>query len=222
MLDNVLSIIAPHYCCGCGIIGSLLCANCKNNITIEQNMFCVVCQRPTGHTWLCQNCRVPYERAWVVGEREGVLQRLIGLFKFERAKSAYKPLADLLLDILSDLPVGTVVVPIPTTSSRIRERGYDHMLLVAKYVAGVRGLRCQQLVYRQANTKQRQATAKERDLQAKKAFIVKDEIDADTPYLLVDDVMTTGATIKYAAKALRDAGAKHVWVAVIARQVLGD
>ena len=220
MLDKALSIIAPHYCCGCDKIGSLLCGNCKYNINLENKMVCIVCHRPTGRTWLCENCQMPYENVWVVGERDGALQRLIGLYKFERSKSAYQPLGDLLLDILSELPVGTVVVPIPTTSARIRERGYDHMLLVAKYIASKRGLQCQQLVRRQTNTKQRQSTAKQRIEQAKRAFTVRGHVDEDVPYLLVDDVITTGATIKYASLALRDAGAKHVWVAVVARQVL--
>ena len=184
-------------------------------------MVCIICHRPTGRTWLCDNCRAPYEKVWVVGERDGILQRLIGLYKFERARSAHKLLAELLLGILPELPANTVIVPIPTTPSRIRERGYDHMLLIAKYVSRVRGLKCQQLVRRQTNTKQRQSTAKQRDVQAKQAFVVSGEVDASTPYLLVDDVMTTGATIKYAAQTLRDAGAKYVWVAIIARQVLG-
>jgi ComF family protein len=170
--------------------------------------------------WLCNACIVPYERVWVVDERDGVLQRLIGLYKFERAKSAYKHLADLLLAVLPELPANTVIVPIPTTFSRIRERGYDHMLLVAKYVARVRGLKCQPLIHRKTNTKQRQATAKQRVTQAKQAFEVRGKIDGSIPYLLIDDVVTTGATIRYASQALRDAGAEHVWVGVIARQTL--
>ncbi|MCX6728152.1 MAG: hypothetical protein NTV39_00060 [Candidatus Saccharibacteria bacterium] len=163
---------------------------------------------------------MPYEKAWVVGERDGPLQRLVGLYKFERAKAAYKSLGDLLLDVLPELPTETVIVPIPTTTGRIRERGYDHMLLIARYVAQARGLKYQQLVRRQTNTKQRQATASKRDLQAKNAFFVSGKIDADTPFLIIDDVMTTGATIKYASLALCNAGAKHVWVAIIARQTL--
>ena len=181
-------------------------------------MVCVVCHRPTSQTWLCRSCNAPYEKAWVVGERNGTLQRLIGFYKFERARSAYKQLGDLLSDALPDLPAETVVVPVPTTPNRIRERGYDHMLLIAKHLARSRGLQCRQLVERQTNTKQRQSTAKQRLAQAKRAFVVRAAIEPDVPYLLIDDVITTGATIRYASQALRYAGAKHVWVAIIARQ----
>jgi len=220
MLDILLSFVAPHRCCGCDKIGTLLCDNCKYNIISEPKMVCIVCHRPTIGTWLCNSCRMPYERVWVVSEREGVLQRLIGLYKFERAKSAYKALGDLLLATLPELPIDTVIVPVPTTPSRIRERGYDHMLLIAKYAARVRRLKCEQLISRKTNTKQRQATAGQRAVQAKQAFSVNDKLDKTIPYLLIDDVITTGATVRYASQALRDAGAKHVWLAIIARQAL--
>jgi ComF family protein len=156
----------------------------------------------------------------MVGERDGVLQRLIGLYKFERAKEAYKQLGELLLAALPDLPTDTVIVPIPTAPARIRERGYDHMLLIAKYVARKRGLKCQQIMGRKTNTKQRQANAKERQKQAEDAFYLKGDINTQIPYLIVDDVMTTGATMRCASQLLKDAGARHVWVAVIARQTL--
>ena len=164
---------------------------------------------------------MPYERVWAVGERYGILQRLVGLYKFERAISAHTELGDLLLSVLPELPPETIIVPVPTTPVRIRERGYNHTLLVARYVAKARGLKCEQLLRRRTNTKQRQASAKKRELQAKRAFEVRGELDALVPYLIIDDVITTGATIKYSSQTLRDAGTEHVWVAVIARQVLG-
>lgn len=77
-----------------------------------------------------------------------------------------------------------------------------------------------QLIGRLTNTKQRQATARQRVEQAKKAFCLNGGIDANIPYLLIDDVYTTGSTIKYASQILQKAGAKHIWVAIIARQTL--
>lgn len=220
MQDAILSFIAPHYCCGCDKIGGLLCDNCKYNIINEQKMVCIACHKPTARMWLCNTCKVPFERAWVVGERTGILQRLIGLYKFERSYAAHKILADLLLDIVPELPPETIIIPIPTISGHIRERGYDHMRLIAKYMARKRGLRCQNILYRTTNTKQRQTSAKQRDAQAKQAFAAVKSLDGNIPYLLIDDVITTGATIKYSSKVLRDAGARHIWVAVIARQTL--
>ena len=220
MIDQLLSAIAPHHCCGCDKIGHLLCYDCKNNIVSEQKPVCIACHRPTAQMWLCADCRVPYVRAWAVGERSGVLQRLIGDYKFQRMKSAYQVLGDLILEVLPQLPDNVVIVPVPTAASHIRERGYDHMLLIAKYVALCSGLQCQRLLRRVTDTKQRQSTAKQRQAQARQAFIVEGIIDPDKIYLLMDDVVTTGATVKYASRALVRAGAKNVWVAIIARQLL--
>lgn len=220
MFDKPLSFIAPHYCCGCDKIGTMLCGNCKYNITSEQNFVCIVCHRPTIANCLCNTCRADFSHAWVVGERKGVLQRLVGLYKFERAKSAYRDLGDLLLGVLPELPPDTIIVPIPTTSARIRERGYDHMLLIAKYIARARNVACRQLIARQTDTKQRQMGAVQRNIQAKNAFYVPGAVDPDATYLIIDDVITTGATIKYASRCLKRAGAKNIWVAVIARQTL--
>lgn len=218
MIDKLLGIVAPHYCCGCGKIGTILCEDCKYNITSEQNSVCLICNRPTNQHGLCKCCKMPYERAWCVGERSGVLQRLVGLYKFGRVKSAYKRLGDLLDESLPDLPANTIIIPLPTVSSHVRERGYDHMLLIVKYFAKLRNLKVQQLIIRKTSTKQRQATAGQRSVQASQAFDIVGNVNPETPYLIIDDVMTTGASIKYAALSLKNAGAKHIWVAIIARQ----
>lgn len=219
MLDKTLSLIAPHHCCGCNKTGSLLCDNCNNYIIDERDMFCIVCGRPTFNMSLCNDCTAPYQKAWVVGARKGVLQRVIGLYKFERAMAGYKVLGDLMLNILPDLPDNTVIVPIPTVSGHIRERGYDHILLIAKYIANKRKLKLEQILSRKTGTKQRQSSARQRQSQAREAFCINGVVDPDKIYLLIDDVVTTGATIKYASLLLTKAGAKQVWVAAVARQV---
>jgi ComF family protein len=220
MIDTLLSKVAPHLCCGCGKIGSLLCDNCKYDINNDVFRQCLACRGPAGETGVCHHCKLPYERAWCVGERSGVLQRLVGDFKFQNMYAGYIPLAGLLHERIDILPSNTVVVPVPTVPSHIRERGYDHTLLLARRLAKSRGLRTQALLRRATSTKQRDASRQQRIEQAKVAFALNGAIDADTPYLIIDDIVTTGATVYYAADILRAAGAKRVWVAAIARQTL--
>lgn len=219
MIDSALDFIAPHPCFECGKLGQPLCGNCKYNIESESFAACIICGRADGKNGICISCRAPYTRAWCVGERTDSLLRLIDAYKFERAKAAHKPLADLLAGVLPDLPPSTVVVPIPTIASHIRQRGYDHTLLLSRRVARLKKLDHATLLARRTSTKQRGASRRERIAQAKQAFRLSSPPRPDRPYLIIDDIVTTGSTLKYAAQLLHDAGATEIWVAVVARQV---
>ena len=218
MVDKVLSIIAPHLCSGCGIIGSTFCDNCKYDIISEPFSDCIMCGK-TSNYGICEDHKLPFYQAWVVGVRSGPLQRLIGGFKFRNMKSAYIDLADLLHRRLPSLPLTVVVVPIPTSSKHIRERGYDHMSLIAREFARLRGLRMQSLLTKNNTLVQHHANREQRLRQASSAFSLKAKVESGTTYLIIDDVITTGATISEAARLFKNAGA-YVLIAVIARQPL--
>lgn len=220
MLDDLLSIIAPHLCYGCGKTGALLCQYCKYDIANDKNEVCLSCLKPSTGGRVCSRCDVAYERGWLVGFRDGSLKDLIDAYKFQRVRAGYKALAELLDASLPELPRRTVIVPVPTVSSHIRERGYDHMILIAKELGHLRHLPVRPLVKRLTKLTQHDLGANERQKAASRAFMVETELDPAATYLLLDDVMTTGATVNYAAKALRKAGAEHVFVAVVARQTL--
>ena len=217
MIDTVLSFIAPHLCCGCGKSGSPLCDDCKYDIINDPFLNCIGCGRPSGMAGVCNQCHIPYSRAWCVGERSGVLESLIDQYKFERVREVYKVAADLLAAVLPDLPDNVVIVPVPTIAAHIRERGYDHTLLLAKALSRRIHRPVASPLIRVTQTKQREATRAVRVAQAKQAFKARNVNDSAC-YLLVDDVVTTGATVKYAAKTLKDAGAQNVWLVAIARQ----
>jgi ComF family protein len=155
-----------------------------------------------------------------VARRAAVLEKLINAYKFENAIAAHRFLGDLLLARLPDLPANVVIVPVPTINSHIRQRGYDHMRLIAKYVARRRGVRSASLLRRRTTTRQRDASRADRERQATEAYIVAGRIDPAVPYLIIDDVATTGATLRHAARVLREAGAETIWVAAVARQPL--
>jgi ComF family protein len=201
MLDKVLSIVAPHYCSECGEIGSNLCLYCKYNIADDKSF------------QLGKQTRV-------VGLYKDVLGRLIKDLKFERNKSSANILGELLHECLPDYGANVVVVPIPTIDKHIRQRGYDHMSLIARRFAKLRGYNLSHALSRASPSVQMGASAKKRLEQAKEAFKVQGVVGSDTTFLVLDDVTTTGATLRYAAKSLRLAGAKRVYAAAIAHQTL--
>lgn len=219
MIEQLLQFAAPHLCTGCQKISTLLCDNCKYDITAEPYERCLVCGAPS-MLGICKKHRLAYSRAWCVGERRETLQRLIGGYKFQNMKAAHRPLAQLLDERLPELPDSTIIVPVPTFAGHIRERGYDHVGLIAKQLGKRRKLPIVPMVERSTKTVQRHADRNKRIAQALKAFTINQPVDPSKIYLILDDVVTTGSTIQHVARLLKDAGARDIWVAVIARQPL--
>lgn len=219
MLDNLISMIAPHHCYGCGKIGATLCDSCKYDIANEPYSGCIECGR-LALRGICTVCQDAYTDAWCVGERDDILKRLIDGYKFSRQQASYLAAAELLAMVVPRLPRETIVTAIPTVSSHIRQRGYDHTALIAKEFARIRSLRYVPLLSRTHALRQRGATRTQRLSQAASAFVAEKLPDETVPYLLFDDIVTTGATIRHGAKTLQRAGAKQIMVAAVARQPL--
>jgi predicted amidophosphoribosyltransferase len=127
-------------------------------------------------------------------------------------------MAALLDDIVPRLPEHVIIVPVPTLAVHVRQRGYDHMVLLAKAFAAIRELQSKSLLSRRTATSQRGASRVVRMHQAEQAFSCA-PLQGGI-YVLLDDVLTTGATAEHAARALLAAGADEVWLAIIARQPL--
>lgn len=220
MPGYLVNLLAPHYCCSCGEIGAVLCEHCKYDIVSEPYEACILCHniaKPTEN--LCNTCLSAFSRAWVVGARTGALKKAIDDYKFERVRAGYKLFAELFDATLPNLPLDIVVVPVPTIAKHVRMRGYDHMRLIAQQFARARKLTYSPCLYRVMATMQRGASRAVRRNQAAAAFAARG-VRQGARYLLVDDVSTTGATLEYASRALLQAGAKEVWVAVLATQPL--
>lgn len=219
MQISPIDALIPHYCCSCGAIGRVLCESCKYDIISEPFEHCLLCAGPARpKSQLCGRCRAPFERAWCVGERSESLKAAINLYKFESVRASACVLAELLHETIPVLDDDVRVVAVPTIAPHVRARGYDHAALLAKRFARRRGLAYRHALMRAETSHQQGSSRLARLAQAKRAFRAVDV--APVPYLLIDDVYTTGATAHYAAKTLRDAGATSVYVAVLARQPL--
>ena len=219
MLDHLLSLLAPHPCASCGEIGALLCDKCKYDIISTIKQLCLLC-RALSDEGICTKHGTFFTKSWIIGDRQGPLQHLVGGFKFQSLHAASDTLARLLHERLPILPVNTVIIPIPTVQSHVRERGYDHTLRLAKSFGRLRGLTTHSLLARLTQTTQHTVGREERFHQAKQAYRAIRELDSSVPYLLIDDIVTTGATVQEAAHQLHRAGARIIWVAAIARQPL--
>jgi ComF family protein len=218
MLDRLLDVFAPHICCSCGRQNALLCEYCHYDIVSEAFHRCIVCLKPTVDTNLCSRCRpaAVYDDAWCVNERSDGLKELIDRYKFDRARAGAAILASLLDEAMPQLPTDTVVTYIPDIASHRRQRGYDHMALVAKLLARRRSYPCRPLLVRETSLSQRGASKVERAKRQAGAFRVDETIDS--PTLLIDDIYTTGATINAGAAAIRAVSGQPLFVAVVARQ----
>jgi len=221
-IDKILGVVAPHSCKGCGVSGSGLCTDCFANLVDTGYGRCIYCGSLTSKDNLCSTCRStsPFKRAYVVGERDGALKRLVGDYKYNSERGNTRILADLVDATVPIPPDGTVVVPIPTISAHIRQRGFGHSELIARRFARGRHLKYDgRLLLRNTNSVQHGLSLQQRRQQAAQAFRVSKRRTMPDEILLIDDIYTTGATIAAASKLLLAAGVKTINVAVVARQV---
>ncbi|MBQ6461387.1 ComF family protein [Candidatus Saccharibacteria bacterium] len=203
---NPLDLIAPHSCRGCGCLGTILCDCCKNNI---------IKQRSTPNL---KNLPKKFPSVYTIDQRSGLLDTLIHDFKYNSTRALATKLAELLNASLPDFPPNSIVVPLPTVSQHIRARGLDHTLLLAKHLAKIRHLKVQKILIRNKNTVQVGANRKTRLAQAKSAYFIsnKTKVDSNITYILLDDVWTTGASMKAAVKKLQQAGVSKIVVVLLA------
>lgn len=218
MLKKIIQTLTPHYCYACGEIGSVLCSNCKYNIINEYTPRCIVCSVPSRDGSVCIGHDLPFESSWCVGERADTLKMIVDA-KYYAVREAAMVQA-LLLDAILPYFEKSVFVPVPTSAAHIRQRGYGHSEYIARELAKIRSTHYCPAVTRRNNTTQHGSSRTVRIKQARNAYEVKECLDDDTLYIIVDDVYTTGATVINVAQQLSFAGARHIGVAITTRQTL--
>ena len=118
-----------------------------------------------------------------------------------------------------DLKKDDVLVPLPTISRHVRERGFGHMEYLAKLLAKRSPARLDRVLKRAANTVQVGSDSEKRKAQAKVAYALRGDIDTSLNYYLLDDVWTTGSSMTEASKILHSAGVQYVNAILIAKTV---
>ena len=213
---NPLDLLIPHSCRGCGRVGNVLCDRCKNYIISTREELCPNCKAPTKNG-ICNFCK-NLPPIYYVGPREGLLDTIIHNFKYNSVRALGPKLAEL-LDAILPLDLSNIVtVPLPTTSRHIRARGFDHTMNIAKHLTRLRHYALEPLLMRTNNFVQVGADALTREIQASSAYTINPTYTPDPTktYLLLDDIWTTGSSMKAAVNELSTAGIKNIIISVLA------
>ena len=238
-LQTALRLIYPPRCTICGAMVESdfgLCGPCWRDTPFISGLICDACGLPLpgdsdGTVEFCDDC-LRWPRPWVQGRapvlyqdngRQIVLQ-LKHADRHEVVHPAGLWMTNAARDILRD---DMVVAPVPLHWSRMLRRRFNQAALLARAVARNTGLDfCPDLLWRQRRTRSLEGLGRE-----ERHAVLADAIGVQKRHapkvvgrsvLLVDDVMTSGATLSAATQACQAAGADHVCVLVLARVAKDD
>ena len=222
--ERALDLIFPPRCVGCGRFGAFLCDACLAVTPVAAPPRCDRCWVAMDAPGTCHRCRRGHpalagaRAAFVYG---GPAREAIHALKFNGVSAIAPLMAREMARVLAGwAPPVSVVVPVPLAGSRRRLRGYNQSELLAKEVARQAGLplRSQAVARRRSTLPQARLGDEEARRRNVQGAFVPGRAPPGAAVLLVDDVMTTGATVQACARALRAAGSGPVYALSFARE----
>ena len=207
--------------CGSRTAGTGLCRNCMQQLP-RNPVHCRRCALPLATPGqLCADCQrhpPPFEKAHAPFLYRWPVDELVTTFKHGLRLYAGRILADMVLDALPSPPPTDLIVPVPLHPERLAERGFNQAGELATYLSGATGRPVDIGLLRRVHdgVHQQGSGRGQRVRNVKGVFRVTGR-HLPRRVLLVDDVMTTGATLREASRALRTAGIGEVHVLAVAR-----
>jgi len=232
---TLVDILYPRTCLVCkkqlkgsGGVDTLVCAQCWGKIKRNTPPFCYRCgrhlEKPIKN--ICPDCvrkELHFDRAFSPCVYEGAVKELIHAFKYQGKDYLGATLSRLMLEFIKEynVPIDLLdfIVPIPLHRTRLREREFNQAEILSNYIAQEFNKRiAPDTLRRLRHTRtQTELEIEERLANVKGSFsVTKNDQIKGKNILLVDDVLTTGATSSEAAYALKNAGANIVFVLTLA------
>lgn len=243
-LGWLINWLYPPVCrfCSCRLNGQdeeCFCHSCRDKVRLVAPPLCPLCGRPfldgAGEDHLCGSCLVRSlyfvrARAWACypgdQELEHPLREVLQRFKYGRKESLGKPLGRLMARGCAQFfheCTFDAIIPVPLHSKRLRWRGFNQAVLLAREVSRLWGIPMDPFVLARSRdtSPQTQLPEEERRKNVRGVFSLSPNKSAEgMTLLLVDDVYTSGATVNECSRTLVRAGAKEVYVLTLARTVL--
>jgi ComF family protein len=230
---DLLDLLLPRGCLGCRErippeeADGLVCARCRTHLRPAPPPRCSRCDHPLGTGLsdgeICLECRdwpaaLASARAVVILEPPA--DALVHALKYGGWRSLGEFLGRRMAKLCRPVGRGCVVVPIPTTPRRRRIRGYNQAEILARVVAGITGAPLVEALERPGGRTQVRLGPRERDANVRGSFrltVPKSSRINGREVILIDDVLTTGATARSAAGVLAEGGASKVRLVTFAR-----
>lgn len=206
--------------CGIEIFSGRLCPKCAAEFVPIDGAACPVCGRKTAVSEICIECKAhlpQFKRAVSAFCYDGSGSKLIARFKHGKTYLA-DYLSELLKPHIASLPAADGIVYVPMTKKALKKRGYNQSLLLAKRISEYTGTPVlnDAVVKIKETADQKALSREERSKNLSACFEADKKIVGGKTVLVVDDVLTTGATLDAVAFKLKKAGAKEVYAATAA------
>jgi ComF family protein len=204
----------------------LICEKCFLDLPRIVPPICNKCGRPESSGGLCPGCwNAPLSIDGIrsVFRFEGVVRKAIHQLKYYDLKTISKDLARILYDYIAFNKLEyEVIVPVPLHKKRLRHRGYNQSLLIARELGKLTNndvLADVLFRVKEGVSQARTTGVQQRVKNVKDAFSCNGHYTINGKVMLIDDVCTSGATLESCAQALKAAGAESVWGLTIAREI---
>ncbi len=228
-----LDLIFPPFCVGCKDKDiNFLCEKCYEKINFIKDNFCAKCggvaEGKIISGTICGKCRTE-KKYWTISRSVAryseVLKDIIHKFKYNKKKYLAKPLSNLMIDYIRnnssiDPKNIDIIIPVPLHKKRLRERGFNQSELLGRCLSEDFKIElATNVLFRTKNTvPQFNLSPFQRAENVKGAFTVKnDEIIKNKNVLLIDDIYTTGSTLREASKSLKKTKMKNIYCLTLAR-----
>ncbi|MGB9679527.1 MAG: ComF family protein [Thermoanaerobacteraceae bacterium] len=209
--------------CGENIKSGYLCENCEHKLEFIHGNICNICGKPIENKGICSDCNSYghiFKKNRSVFEYKGVIKDLIARFKYFKERDLADFFAQYIKEVIEEenWPID-LIIPVPLHKAKLDERGYNQSELLAREISYKLDILMSKALRRIRNTPtQTDLHREERIKNVKGAFNVtyKNAVE-NKKILLIDDVITTGATLDECARVLKEYGAEDIYVATIAR-----
>lgn len=238
ILKKIIEIFFPSHCLSCEKIitkDALFCADCWLKLQFISEPKCVICSYPfeveiadKTANLLCSNCAIKkpaYDKSITIFRYNKLIKKIIGDLKYRDQTFLAKKFSKILFDkAKSEILDCDFIIAVPLHSQRLRKRKFNQTVLLAKYLEKSKFF--PDFLCRAKNTiPQVELRKKQRQQNLKNVFTVNKKyknLVFEKSFLLIDDVMTTGATVENCALTLKKLGARKVVVLTIAKTIFGN